>query len=77
MDSVATPDRNLLIEGCEVVFQHAVQIAVHRDFVVVEESHDSLDPLVKLRTDINGLAVESHGLDRQQEEALVVGDFSR
>lgn len=53
----------------KVVFQHAVQIAVHRNFVVVEESHDSLDPLVKLRTDINGLAVESRGLDRLQEEA--------
>lgn len=72
-----TPDRNLLVKACEVVFQHAVQIAVHRDFVVVEESHDSLDPLVKLRTDINGLAMESRGLDRLQEEALVVGDFSR
>ena len=36
-----------------------------------------LDPLVKLRTDINGLAVESCGLDRLQEEALIVGDFSR
>lgn len=59
------------------MFQHTVQIAVHRDFVVVEESHDSLDSLVKLRTDINGLAVESRGLDRLQEETLVVGDFSR
>lgn len=76
MDPVATPDRNLLVEGCEMVFQHAVQIAVHRDFVVVEESHDSLDPLVKLRTNINDLSMESRGLDRLQEEALVVGDFS-
>ena len=77
MDPVAAPGRDFLVEGCEVVFQHAIQIAVHRDFVVVEESHDSLNPLVKLRTDINGLAVESHGLDRLQEEALIVGDFSR
>ena len=60
-----------------MVLQHPVQIAVHRDFVVVEESHDSLDPLVKFRTDINGLAMESRGLDRLQEEALIVGDFSR
>lgn len=60
-----------------MVFQHTVQIAVHRDFVVVDESYNPLDPLVKLRTDINGLAVESRGLDRLQEEALVVGDFSR
>lgn len=28
-----------------MVFQHAVQIAVHRDLVVVEESHDSLDQI--------------------------------
>ena len=60
-----------------MVFQHTVQIAVHRDLVIVDDPHDSLDSLVKLRTDINGLAVESRGLDRLQEEALVVGDFSR
>lgn len=59
------------------MFQHPVQIAVHRDSVVANESHDSLDLLVKLRTDTNGLAMESRGLDRLQEEVLVVGDFSR
>ena len=56
-----------------MVFQHTVQIAVHRDFVVVEESHNSLDPLVKLRTDINGLAVVSRGLDRMLDDTMVVG----
>lgn len=72
-----TPDRNLFIKACEVVFQHAIQIAVHRDFVVVDEPYNPLNPLVKLRTNINGLAVESRGLDRQQEETLVVRNFSR